>query len=273
MPRNVTISLIVLFLPLLAHAEENNLWEVKLPFEKAIIEYSISGVEQGEEILYIRNYGNTTVRYRRSVMQVMGIEKVTETVVFTDPDWIYTYDLQEKTGTKITNPKKYLDEEYDKLSDLEKEQVQKNSEKLGLSLLYSGMSGEFEEKAMTILGMQCDITQFMGKTMYTIHDSDIPLKKESNIMGMVTLVEATSLTEGFAPESSFDHPPGIIPAIDPEADAISRSIAQETILRLNDPKACEKVLLQGSTHKLQPDPEEQQDMEKALEALKNIFEK
>ena len=273
MLRKITIFSIILLLPRLAHAEGNNLWEVKLPFEKATIEYSISGVEEGKETLYIRNYGNNTARYRRSVMQIMGIEKLTEVVGFADPEWIYTYNLQEKTGTKIPNPKKYLNEEYEKLNDSEKEKVRRNSEELGIGLLYNGMSGEFEENAVTILGLHCDKTQFMGTTMYTIHDSDIALKTESNIMGMITLVEATSLIKGFAPENYFQHPQGITAVIDPEADAISRSIAQEMILKLRDPKASEKVFIPGATHRLQPDPEEQQDMEKAIKALKNIFEK
>jgi hypothetical protein len=261
-----------MLLPIFAHAEGNNLWEVKLPFEKATIEYTISGVEEGTETVYIRNHGDTIARYRRSAMQVMGIEKITEVIDFIDHEWIYTYDLQENTGTKKVNPKKYLDEEYDQLTDSGKKLVQRNSEELGIGLLYSGMSGEFEKNAVMIQGMSCDKIQFMGTTMYTIHDSDIALKTESDIMGMITLIEAISVKEGFAPEYYFQHPEGITAVIDPEADAIARSMAQETIRNLSDPNVAEKGLYQESTHHLQPDPEEQQDMEKAIEALKNIFE-
>jgi hypothetical protein len=272
MLKKVTILSIILLLPLLAYAEGHSLWEVKLPFEKATIEYSIRGVEDGVETLYIKNYGNATARYRRSVMQVMGIEKVTATVDFKDPEWIYSYDLQRKTATKTTNPKKYLAEEYERLSDSEKEQVQRNSEELGVGLFFGGMSREIEENAMTILGINCDKIQLMGTTIYAIHGSDITLKTESNIMGMITLTEAISIQKGFAPDNYFQHPKEITAGIDPEADAISRSMAQEIIRRLNDSKASEKDVFPESKYYLQPDPEEQEDMEKAIEALKDIFE-
>jgi len=272
MLKKITVFLILLFLPVLAGAEEDKLCQVRLPFEKATIEYSISGVEEGTETLYIKNFGDTTARFHRSVMQVMGIEKVTETIIITEPEWIYTYDLREKTATKTVNPKIYLEEEYLQLNESERGQVRKNSEKLGLGLPNNGMNGEFEANVMTMLGMHCDKTQLMGTTSYTIHDSDIPLKTESNIMGMITLIEATSVKKGYAPEKYFLHPEGITAVIDPEADAVSRSMAQEIIRKLNDPEASENVLFKDSAHQLQPDPEEQQDMEKAIEALKNIFE-
>ena len=88
MVRKITIISILLLLPLLAHAAGNNFWEAKLPFEEATIEYSISGVENGAEILYLKNFGNTAARYHRSAMQVMGIVSVTETIEFIDPEWI-----------------------------------------------------------------------------------------------------------------------------------------------------------------------------------------
>jgi hypothetical protein len=272
MLKKVAILSVILLLPLMAYAENQSPWEVKLPFEKATIEYSIRGVEDGVETLYIRNYGNTTARYRRSVMQVMGIEKVTATIDFIDPEWIYIYDLQGKTATKTTNPRKYLAEEYQRLSDSEKEQVQRNSEELGFGLFFGGMSGEIEKNAMTILDINCDKIQFMGTTIYAIHGSDIALKSESNIMGMITLTEATSLNKGFAPDNYFQHPVEITAVIDPEADAISHSMAQEIIRRLSDPKASEKDVFPESKNYLKPDPEEQENMEKALEALKDIFE-
>ena len=165
-----------------------------------------------------------------------------------------------------------MEEEYNQLSGSDKEQVLKNSKELGIVFSNGGMGGEIEENATTILGIACDKTQFMGTTMYTIHNSDIALKTETNIMGMVTLIEATSIIKDVAPQRYFQHPQGITAVIDLEADAISRSMAEETILKLNDPEASEKVLLPGATHQLHPAPEEQQDMEKAIEALKNIFE-
>lgn len=274
MVRKITIISVFLFLlPLLAYADGEIFWETKLPFEKAAIKYVISGIENGEETLYLKNFGNTTAKYRRSSMQVMGIEKITETIELINPEWIYMYDLQTKTGTKVVNTKKYLAEEYLKLSDSEKERVRKNSQELSMGFLFGGLNGVLQENAKTMLGMVCDKMQFMGTTIYAIHDSDIPLETESNIMGMMTLVEAVSVQEGFAPEKYFLHPSGIIPVADLEADAISRARAQEAILKLNDPEFSKKAFSHGRSYLPEPNPDEQQEMEQAVEALKNIFEK
>ena len=56
---------------------------------------------------------------------------------------------------------------------------------------------------------------------------------------------------------------------------MARSLAKEAILMLKDPQAHEKAsrrgFLPGSANQFQPNPEEQQDMEEVMEALKNIF--
>ena len=41
---------------------KNDPWELKLPFEKAVIHYEISGSQTGTETLYIRDFGNERVK-------------------------------------------------------------------------------------------------------------------------------------------------------------------------------------------------------------------
>jgi len=274
MVKKGVMLLVLLILPALVSAGEKNPWDVKLPFKEATIEYSLSGMQEGTESLYIKNSGKETAKYHSSVMSMMGMKQETKTAEFVDPEWIYTYDLVEGTGVKAANPQKYMIEEYNKLSKKEKEQVLKNSEKMSAGPMLGGISVDVEKNAETILGYPCDRVNVMGATVYSIHETGLPLKTESNMMGMKMLAEATKVDEGSAPGKYFEHPEGITAALDPEADAMSRTMARETIAILKDPEAAEKMQGQpmpSNPQQPQLTPEEQQEMEQAMEAMKNIF--
>lgn len=260
--------------PALLHAGDTNPWERKLPFKNATIEYALSGVEKGTETLHIRDYGAERVTFHKTVTNMMGMTMSSETVEFTDPDWVYTYDLRKKKGTKTVNPQKYMIEEYNKLSKAEKKQVLKNSEDFG-SGMAKDMGGRVERKAAKILGYECDKVTVMGATVYSIHDTDIALKTESNMMGMTIKIEATRVDTGAVADEVFIHPKGITPVVDNEADAMSRSMARQTMEMLKDPDAAKKQSgarpVYQSPEQQDMTPEEQEEMQKAMEALKGIF--
>lgn len=273
MLKKVVVIAVFLLFPVFAGATDTNPWDIKLPFKTATIDYLLSGIEEGSETLYIRDYGKKTAKYHTSSMNLMGIRKTAETVEFVDQDWIYTFDLIERTGTKAVNPRKYMIEEYNNLSESEKKQVLRNSEEMGAGVLFGGMSTDVEKKAAEILGYQCDRVTIMGSTVYSIHGTGISLKTETNIMGMRILVEATRIDTGTAPKEYFAHPEGITAGMDPDAQAMARSLAKETITMLKDPEAMAKARNQKgqSGQQNQLTPEEQQEMEQAVETLKSIF--
>ncbi len=268
------LFMMLLLVPALASGGNKNPWDKKLPFKKATIHYTLSGMEKGTETLYIRKYGKETASYHKTSTTMMGMTMVNETITITDPDWVFTFDLKEKTGTKSVNPEKYMIEEYNKLTKAEKKQVLKNSEELGSSMT-QGMGGEIEKKAEKILGFDCDKVTMMGATVYSIHDSGIPLKTESNMMGMSIKIEATKIDKGSADKKFFKHPEGITAVLDSEADAMARSMAKQTMDMLKDPEAAKKASSQQpvmqNPNQQDMSPEEQQQMEKAMEALKGIF--
>ncbi len=275
MIKNIAIALLLQLIPMGVLAGSNDLWKINLPFEKATIRYAISGVEEGYEILYIRDFGQRTAKYRTSTMKVMGIEKTTETVEFVDPDWIYTFDLQRRTGTKSANPQSYIYDEFNKLNDHEKQQLVENNNQLNLGPMLGGMSGELEEKVVTMLGYPCDKAQFVGAEVYSIHGTSIPLRTEANIMGMRMIVEAVKIEEEVAPLSYFEHPRGIIPSYDANADNMARSLAKETIAMLKDSESAQVAAMPEEIVEVSqqfPDPAEQQEMEDAIEILKKTFD-
>ncbi len=270
--------LLLLVIPNLVMAGSKGPWEIKLPFKNAVIDYTHSGMAKGSETLYIRDHGRETARYLKITTTMMGMTNVDETIEIQNPEWIYRFDMTEKTGVKMVNPQKYFKEEYEKLSAAEKKEVDKNSKTMGMSFA-SGMGGELEENVTEILGYSCDRTEIMGSTVYSIHRSGIPLKTESNMMGMQMKVEATAIKKGKAKKKHFQFPEGIEPVADPQADAMSRHMAKQTIDMLKDPEAAK-----GQHSPMTPPPSPgqqtdpgaaggQQEMEQAMKMLKEMFGK
>jgi len=251
-------------------------WAQKLPFENATIYYTISGLEQGEEILYIRNYGQEQATYSDSTTKIMGMAVEEKRVEFVDPDYIYSYDLQAREGIKSVNPQHYMAKAYDQLTAKEQKQVQDNAEEMGTAFT-AGMGGSVEEKATQILGYECDKIDIMGGgATYVMHGTGIPLKVEVNMMGMKLITLATSVDTGKVDPKHFIHPAGIEARVDPEADAMAEAMGQQVINALKDPEAAEKGMgaLHGAAAQGNMTEEDKQMMEEAGELLKgmqNIF--
>jgi len=267
-------ALFVLAIPALAGAGTNP-WEKKLPFESASIHYELSGIESGQEVLYIRDYGTQTARHRTTSMSVLGMRKENMTVEIITPDWFFTFDLQEGTGSKSVNPQKILIDEYNKLSDAEKETVEANAEKMGTSAL-GGMQGSVEKNAKEILGYSCDKAIIAGTIIYSIHDTPISLLSETKMMGVTIRSEATHIELGSVADAYFNLPQGIVPKPSLESDQMANMMAKQTIAILKDPEGFQKdspgtIMGVPTDQQNTISPEEQQQVEEAMRALKELF--
>lgn len=237
---SLTIALcMICTLPALAQGEDNP-WARKLPFESATLHYVLSGTQEGTEERYIRDYGREMATYRKATTVMMGMKMVSDTIEIQDADWMYSYDLKENTGTKMTNPQKFMIEEYAKLTSAEKKQVQKNAEAMGTSFM-KGMDGKVEQNVTKILGYDCDRTSIMGSTIYMLHGSPIPLKSETDMAGMKMASLATSFKEGEAEGRYFEHPAGIEAVYNQESDEMSKNMAVQMMAMLKDPDAAKKM--------------------------------
>ncbi len=248
-----------------------NPWEKKLPFKEATIVYELSGLETGEETLYIKDHGQRTAEYRTTTATMFGMTMKNETVDITTPDWVYSFDLQERTGTKSINPQKLMIEEYNKLAAADKKKVDENAETMGLWMM-EGMHAEIEPNVGELLGFPCDRLTMMGVTVYTMHGTQIPLKTVTDMMGVSMTSTAMFLREDPVDEVYFQFPEGIEPQPDPEADQMARAMAEQTIAMLKDPETF-KEQNKGSMFGPQGDisPEDKQKMEEAMNTLKGLF--
>lgn len=210
-----------------AQAQENP-WDKKLPFESGTINYLVAGVETGTQTLYIRDYGTTTARYHNGKSTMMGVSVETKSIEFTEPDWIYNYDLVEKTGTKSPNPVKYMIEEFNALSKADKKKAMDNAKALAAG--FQGMT--VEPDATKMLGFSCDRISGMGTTILMIHDSNVVLNSQVDTMGMKMTTTATEIKTDSVPDKYFTHPDNIEAVLDQQASQMVRSMAQQQVQML-----------------------------------------
>jgi len=275
MNKNILFSFVLLLIfPVSAIAGDKSPWEMKLPFKHATINYTISGVENGSEVTYIRDSGREVASYHTTKTSMMGMSIVNETVDITTPEWEYNFDLTNHSGSKSVNPEKYMIEEYNKLSKAEKKQVHKNVEQMGASVA-EGLGGTVQQNVKKILGYSCDRADMMGTVAYSIHGTDIPLRVESNMMGISMKIVATSVKEGKVADKYFQLPAGIEPYIDPQAEAIARNLAKETLTMLKDPEGASKLRTEAMQERVEAEeqmtPEQKQQMEQAMQMMQGLF--
>ncbi len=225
--------IIVLLAPSLTAAEPNP-WLRRLPFEQAVITYEISGMETGQEILYIRDFGERTARHRETSATILGIAQKSSSVEIATPEWIYVFDLRQGTGTKSVNPVQLMIDEYDKLTDEEKKKVAGQAEKKA-GILSTGLPGSVEENAREILGFSCDRLEALGSTIYAIHGTGITLLSEIDVMGISVRSTATAIEKSGADMEYFAFPQGIEPQPSPEADQMARLVARQAMAVLKEP--------------------------------------
>ncbi len=231
--KKIFICLAILLISPLAMAQDSNLWETKLPFKEATISYQVTGTQTGSATTYVKDFGQTSAVYRNTTITVMGFTSKENTLVITTPDWIYDIDLNSKTGSKQVNPQKHFAAEFRSLSTAEQKQFTANAEKLGMSTV-DGMGGEIEKNTVKLLGYNCDKITMMGVTVYSISNSGLMLKSETDMMGMKFTEVATKIKEGATPASRFAVPAGIQVSHNSAADEMARTHVKMTIQSILD---------------------------------------
>ncbi len=250
-------------------AQEKNPWDRKLPFKEAIISYRITGTQVGNSTVYVKDHGKTSAIYRNATTTVMGFTNQEDTLNIITPDWIYDIDLNSKKGSKQTNPEKYFIEEYNNLSAAEQKKVAINVEKMGMGTV-TGMDGQIIKNAVKILGYNCDKVTMMGVTVYSINDTNLPLKTETDMMGMKFSEVATKIAKGSVLAAKFAIPASVQVTHQPAAEEMAKSHAKMTIQNLLEGKQPSDRMKQYNT----PSNQEQEmpsDMKEQMKKMMKLF--
>ncbi|MGD9946913.1 MAG: hypothetical protein AB7U29_00380 [Desulfobulbus sp.] len=236
-------------------------WEMKLPFKEATIHYQLRGSEQGEETLYIKDYGRLRAKYHKGSTTMMGMTTKTETVAITDSDWVASYDLVEKTGFKTTNPNKLYQREYNKLSSGEKKNFEKNAKEFGVGMMaqFGGSVTPCKDK---FLGYDCELISVSGMSVSSVfRGTNVPLKTEVSMMGITNTNVATQVdTKSPIPDSFFAPPVGITAQLSPQAEAMSEGTVQQVVNAFKEPDGAMKMQQQAGAVPMMA-PARQQAME------------
>lgn len=220
-------------------------WELKLPFKEAAIHYELTGSEQGKDTLYVKDYGQRRAEHHKATTMLMGMSNPSETIEITDPDWIATYNLIDRTGEKTSNPRKVYQAEYNKFTAAEKKIFEKNAKELGAGMR-GALGGAIKQKAEKMLGYDCDVATIGGmSTVYSIHDTDLPLRTEVSVMGMKSANVAVKIDTGPTPDSAFAPPAGIVATFNQEAENMMTSMVQQVMDTLKRPDGAQKMKQMG----------------------------
>jgi len=166
--------------------------------KSGIIEYKVSGEQNGTETIYFDNYGMKEAKYSDIIIEMFGIKQKDKKAVYLDGYWQYTIDLLKNAGTKRED-------------DMLKQLVESSDEELvdiGMKMFIS-MGGE-KIGQETFLGKACDVWQIESMGSRILIWNYIPLKTVVDMMGMKITYEATSIKINVdIPDDKIDIPENI----------------------------------------------------------------
>ncbi len=244
-------------------AGTNNPFEKRTPFQEATITYKLSGSSKGTSTLYIKEYGKYLCEHEQTSLRMFGFDKEENKLTISTPDWVYTIDLNSKTGSKVTNFEKYMQQEYVKLSPSEQKTVRRNARKMGADFSQN-LGGTIKFNAAMIHGYSCDKTTVMGMTSYTIHNTAIVLKMDGSVLGMKVKKEAISVDKGKVESSRFDLPKNVKITYDAATDAAMKEHAARMMQMLLHPEKASSLL---PKHNNGTEGVQQENIQKLLKSL------
>lgn len=114
--------------------------------KSAIIEYELSGLQQGSKTLYFDDWGMRQAEYTRMILSVGGYTKAMNIVDIIDGEYEYKINLDQNSGTKVRNPI---------IKEMEALKYEKGFNEFGEQMILK-MGAEKTGKE-TLLGKDCDV--------------------------------------------------------------------------------------------------------------------
>ncbi len=168
--------------------------------KSGIIEYSLSGSQEGTKTLYFDDWGMRQAEYTRSVLSIAGFSKSINLVNIIDGEYQYVINMDQRAGTKTRNP---IIKAIDELKD------QKGFNEFGEQMLLSMGGNKIGRDE--IMGKECDVYE-IGNTGTKLWVWEwITLKEETNSGGLNRTVVATKINiGGSVPSSKFALPEKVV---------------------------------------------------------------
>lgn len=223
--------------------------------EEGRIEYELSGMTKGSEVLEFKEWGRKAATRTKNTVSIMGMTQETDQLTIIDGEWVYNVDLSQNTATKIKNPF------YAMLS----ERADQDFQGTGTELL-KAMGGK-EAGNDTILGKPCvwwEIQQMMSKSCIW---KGIGLKTIAGLSGMEIIHTAVNIQLLRIPDSRFSLPANV--RVVQGEDPLEQLREFQSKSRNRKPKGMKEPA--GSPETV-PQTPEMPDMQKMMEQIQKMQE-
>lgn len=167
--------------------------------KSGVIEYVISGSQEGTKTLYFDNWGMKQAEYMRSILTVKGFTKPINKLSVIDGEFQYNINMDQNTGTRTRNPI---------LRTMEQLAGQKGFNEFGEQILLN--MGANKIGSENFLGKDCDVYEMRNTGTKLWVWEWITLKSETKSGGLEINLAATRINEGSVPDSKFKLPEKII---------------------------------------------------------------
>jgi hypothetical protein len=186
--------------------ETNNFSNKTSDFQKrygiksGVIEYVITGSQEGTKTLYFDSWGMRQAEYTRSVLSVSGFTKPLNLVNIIDGEYQYMINIDQNSGTRTRNPI---------LKAIAKLKGQKGFNEFGEQMLLNDAFNKIGKDEF--LGKDCDIYERKSTGTKLWVWEWITLKSETNSGGLNINLTATRINEGGSvPSSKFKIPEKVV---------------------------------------------------------------
>lgn len=167
--------------------------------KSAVVEYILTGSQEGTKTLYFDSWGMRQAEYTRSILTVSGFTKPINIANIIDGEYQYMINIDQNSGTKTRNPI---------LKSIEQLKDQKGFNEFGEQMLLS--MGANKIGTETFLGKECDVYEMRSTGTKLWVWEWITLKSETKSGGLEINLTATRITEGSVPNDKFKIPEKIV---------------------------------------------------------------
>ncbi|HMN24751.1 MAG: hypothetical protein IT276_14115 [Ignavibacteriaceae bacterium] len=175
-------------------------FQKRFGIKSGVIEYIITGSQEGTKTLYFENWGMKQAEYTRSVLSVGGFTKSLNIVNIIDGEFQYMINIDQNSGTKTRNPI---------LKSIEELKDQKGFNEFGEQMLLS--MGASKIGSESFLGKDCDVYEMKSTGTKLWVWEWLTLKSETQSRGININVTATRINEGGSvPASKFKIPEKVV---------------------------------------------------------------
>jgi hypothetical protein len=176
--------------------DTNSELQKRYGLKSGVIEYVISGSQEGTKTLYFDNWGMRQAEYTRSILTVSGFTKPINMVSIIDGEYQYNINMDQNSGTRTRNPI---------IRTMEQLKDQKSFNEFGEQMLLNmGANKIGSEK---FLGKDCEVYEMRSTGTKLWVWKWLTLKSETHSRGIEINLTATRINEGGSiPKEKFKVP-------------------------------------------------------------------